>query len=233
MIFVITGANRGLGYSLTSQALQQGHRVLAAVRSVKRSEESMKPLIEAYGDTIELMEWDGENDEDAGILAEGIRNRGLQVDVLINNAAVLLGRDQKLEKLNLDNVRKSFQINTIAPMNVTKHILPLMPDNQDSVIVNISSEAGSIAKGWGGDYAYAISKTALNMFSKELKEYVKERGIRVYAFHPGWMQTDMGGEQAPGNPDESAAGILEVIANSKSVPEDVFFLDHKGKPFPL
>jgi NAD(P)-dependent dehydrogenase (short-subunit alcohol dehydrogenase family) len=119
-------------------------------------------------------------------------------------------------------------------MMVIKHLLPLMSDAGDlRAIINISSEAGSLTNAYGGDYPHAISKTAINMFSKQLKRYVKDRGIRVCAIHPGWIKTDMGGEKAPGDPAESADGILDILERKKDIDPESFFINVKGEPMPI
>jgi NAD(P)-dependent dehydrogenase (short-subunit alcohol dehydrogenase family) len=77
--------------------------------------------------------------------------------------------------------------------------------------IEIADEAESMESAYRGDYAYATSKTALNMFSEQLSSFVKDQNIQVYAIHPGWIKTDMGGGNAPGNPAETAKGIFDII----------------------
>jgi NAD(P)-dependent dehydrogenase (short-subunit alcohol dehydrogenase family) len=90
-----------------------------------------------------------------------------------------------------------------------------------------------LSNAYGGDYPYAISKTAINMLSKQLKNYVKDRGIRVYAIHPGWIKTDMGGEKAPGDPAESAGNIIDILEMKIEIDPESFFINYKGEPMPI
>ncbi|MNC59414.1 C-factor [compost metagenome] len=122
----------------------------------------------------------------------------------------------------------TMDINLYGPMRVVKHFLPLLTEPGLSII-NISSEAGSISNAYPGDYPYAISKTALNMFSQQLHVYMQERGIQVLSVHPGWMHTDMGGEEAPTDPRSSAEGIISLI-EQRTAPQGRFrFVDYTGK----
>ncbi|MEM5593877.1 SDR family NAD(P)-dependent oxidoreductase [Niallia circulans] len=120
-------------------------------------------------------------------------------------------------------------VNVLGPMRVVKHFLPLIYKGEGKAIINISSEAGSIQNAYGGDFPYGISKAALNMFSVQLSRYVNEKNITVYAIHPGWIKTDMGGEDATGYPDESANGILDILEGKIVGTSELGFIDFKGR----
>jgi len=229
---VITGANRGLGYQLTAEAAQRGHTVIAGIRS-GQAEGKLQELMGRYPGQIVPVELDVAREETAERLAAKLRGSGQTVDVVINNAAVLLGRGVKLEEQPMEDVSVSFDINLFGPMRVMKHLLPLIAEGGNSAVINISSEAGSLSNAYGGDYAYALSKAAINMFSKQLRKYLLPRGIRVYALHPGWIKTDMGGEKAPGDPVESARGIIDIVENKKEIAPEHFFINFKGEPMPI
>ncbi|MDR6885207.1 SDR family oxidoreductase [Bacillus sp. 3255] len=232
MNIVITGSNRGLGCELTLAAVQRGHKVIAGIRSLEL-EGKLVELIDRYPGQIEAVELDVGREDTIARLAEKLKEERRPVDAIINNAGILLGRGVALEQLPMEDVVRSFEINLFGPMMVIKHLLPLMPDGGTRVVLNISSEAGSITNAYGGDYPYAISKTAINMFSKQLKQYVKGRGIRVYAIHPGWIRTDMGGEKAPGDPAENANHIVDILEMKTDVDPESFFINYKGEPMPI
>ncbi|MDF2963855.1 MAG: family NAD(P)-dependent oxidoreductase [Paenibacillus sp.] len=232
MKIVITGANRGLGYELTAEAAQRGHFIIAGIRSTK-PEGKLLELTGRFPGQIEAVELDVCREETVARLARKLAAEGQTVDAIINNAGILLGRGVSIEALQMEDVARSFEINLFGPMRVIKHLLPLIPDGSPRAVINISSEAGSLSNAYGGDYPYAISKTAINMLSKQLKKYVKGRGIRVYALHPGWIKTDMGGEKAPGNPVESAQGIMDILEMKKDIDPELFFINFKGEPMPI
>ena len=145
---------------------------------------------------------------------------------IINNAAILVARDTSIEKLDIEHMRSTFEVNLYGPMRVVKHFLPLLTES-DASVINISSEAGSMSSAYPNDYPYAISKTALNMFSKQLQVYVNNRNIHVLSIHPGWIKTDMGGEAAPTDPRISSRGIIDLIERKAAAESD--FVDYNGK----
>ncbi|MZQ85542.1 SDR family NAD(P)-dependent oxidoreductase [Paenibacillus sp. 5J-6] len=232
MNIIITGANRGLGFELTLAAMQRGHVVMAGSRS-PQEEGKLLELVSRYPGQIKPVQLDVCEEESIAQLAQALRAENQKVDAIINNAGILLGRGTALEELPIEDVVRSFEVNLFGPMMVIKHLLPLMGEGDSQSILNISSEAGSITNAYGGDFPYAISKTAINMFSKQLKRYVKDRGIRVYAIHPGWIKTDMGGERAPGDPAESANGIMDILEKKKEIDQASFFINYKGEPMPI
>ncbi|TBL69716.1 SDR family oxidoreductase [Paenibacillus thalictri] len=231
MNIVITGANRGLGYELTAEAVQRGFRVIAAIRA-SALEGRLLELSGRFPGQIEAAELDVCDEASVERLAAKLKAEGRTVDALINNAAILLSRGVALEELAMDDVIRSFEVNVFGPIRVVKHLLPLMSEAGPRAIVNISSEAGALSNAYGGDYSYALTKSALNMFSKQVKKYVVKRGIRVYALHPGWIRTDMGGEKAPGDPVDSARGIMDIVDATKEIYGDPFFVNIKGEPMP-
>lgn len=232
MKILITGANRGLGYEMTAEALERGHFVIAGVRNPGEDNEKLNELVRTHGDRLELAKLDVTDEAGISELASLIKQNGGELDAIVNNAAILNSRKTHIEDLNMDEVALTFEINLYGPMRVVKHFLPLLTEGK-AAIINISSEAGSISNAYPGDYPYAISKTALNMFSQQLLSYVKDRGIQVLSIHPGWMRTDMGGENAPTDPRYSARGIVDQI-EGKIVPDSRFnFVDSTGNAMPI
>ncbi|MDF2959139.1 MAG: hypothetical protein K0S39_874 [Paenibacillus sp.] len=228
----ITGANRGLGYYLTAEALRRGHTVYAGVRT-PNSYPLLAPLEQQYPNRIRQVEVDVADESSIRKAGEEIRSFTQSLDAVINNAAVLLERDKTLEYLDFDQLRLSFEINTFGPMYIIQQLLPLIYKGSNQTIINISSEAGTIINAFSTNYAYSMSKTALNMFTERLRYYVLDKGIEVYAVHPGWMRTDMGGDEAPGEPIETAAGIMNIIEKKVTITSKISFINHQGKPMPL
>jgi NAD(P)-dependent dehydrogenase (short-subunit alcohol dehydrogenase family) len=228
MNIIITGAGRGLGYELVAEALKRGHGVIAGVRRPAQEQTALSQLAETYGDKLTIAALDVTDETGIAALAASLQEQGRTLGAIINNAAVLSARDTSIEALDFQDMLTTMDINLYGPMRVVKHFLPLLTEPECSII-NISSEAGSITNAYPNDYPYGISKTALNMFSQQLHVYVKERGIQVLSVHPGWMHTDMGGAEAPTNPNHSAEGILDLI-EKRTTPEGHFmFVDYTGK----
>lgn len=232
MNILITGANRGLGCEIATEALERGHAVIAGVRNTGKGNDRLTVLAAENGERLTIEELDVTDEAGLADLATRMKQEGRTLGAIINNAAILVARSTHIEDLNMDDVAVTFEINLYGPMRVVKHFLPLLTE-KDAALINISSEAGSITNAYPGDYPYAISKTALNMFSQQLLAYVKDRGIQVLSIHPGWMKTDMGGEEAPTDPRSSARGIVDQIER-RIVPESRFhFVDYTGKAMPI
>jgi NAD(P)-dependent dehydrogenase (short-subunit alcohol dehydrogenase family) len=235
MNILITGAGRGLGLELTKLALERGHAVAACVRDANAPSDSLRELAARYPDSLRIEQLDIVSEPDAERLAERLKADSFRLDALVNNAGILLGRGDGISALSMDDVRRTFEVNLFGPLTVAKHLTPLLRESESGadIVINVSSEAGSFSGAYGGDYPYALSKIALNMFSKQLNEELKLRGIRVLAVHPGWIRTDMGGSSAPLSAADSARGIMGLIEGATVVPEDVFFVDYAGRPMPL
>mgnify|MGYP000229967043 CR=1 FL=1 len=232
MNIFITGANRGLGFHLAELSLAQGHRVAAGVRNPEQPGEGLQKLTQQYPDQLVITELDVKNEATVEQAAAAVREAFGHIDAVVNNAGILLAREQKLEELSLAATEETFQVNLYGPIRVVKHMLPLMTGDGEMAIINISSEAGSFKNAYGGDYPYAVSKGALNLFSEHVRRYVKDRGIRAYAVHPGWIRTDMGGEKAPGDPIETAQGLLALIDGTNKAEGAGIFIDHRGEAMP-
>lgn len=231
MNILITGANRGLGLALAAEACERGHHVLAGVRSPGSAAEGLQELVTRFPEQVTIVPLDVADENSVRYAYEQVGSRIHSLDAVINSAAILLGRDQKLEQLDMEQVEQSLQTNLYGPIVVLKHFLPLLRKGERPCVINISSEAGSFAGAYGGDYSYALSKSALNMFSAQIRQELAPSGIIVHALHPGWIRTDMGGEQAPGDATVSAAGILDLV--ERKIETDVLFIDHTGAPMKL
>ncbi|WP_369403589.1 SDR family NAD(P)-dependent oxidoreductase [Gracilibacillus boraciitolerans] len=113
-------------------------------------------------------------------------------------------------------------------MRIIKHFLPIFHKGPRASILNISSEAASFTNAYAGDYPYGMSKAALNMLSEKLKMYLKDDGVQVLSIHPGWMKTDMGGEKAPFDPDETARMIVDLAERKTEVDSRYSFVNRDG-----
>jgi len=196
---VITGANRGIGLELAKQYQARRDHVIAAVREASA---------ELSGADIETIEGVDVTD-DASVERLVAALEGRDIDVLINNAGILLARET-IEDLNWDGIRQQFEVNTLGPMRVTRALLPHLKDGGKIAIV--SSRVGSIADNTtGGRYGYRISKTAVNMAGVCLAHDLRDRGIAVVLLHPGYVRTGLTGMSGDIDADESARGLIARI----------------------
>lgn len=152
------------------------------------------------------------------------------IDVLVNNAAILpLEGRGELGDLDFEAGKRMLDVNTLGPLRVSEAFLPLIERSERRLIVNISSEAGSVGDCWRkDDYFYCMSKAALNMQSAILQNALRDRNIRLLALHPGWMRTDMGGNNADIDPSEASDGIFDLVARCREL--DGLYFDCRGMP---
>ena len=216
---LITGAGRGLGLELVRQFAARGDHVIATVR---RDADAAR-----FPNGVEARIVDVERPESVAALGGLLEGRA--IDVLINNAGVGEGSfyDERegptIERLDFDAVARTLAINTIGPMRVLAAALPALRRGGDRKVINISSELGSLAQCSGGWIGYRVSKAALNMFTRCAASELGPAGFTCISLHPGWVRTDMGGEEAPLNAQESVAGMLRVIDRLSSSDNGRFF----------
>lgn len=197
---LITGANRGIGLSLTRFYQAKGDKVYALCRQTSDA-------LEKTGATV-LSGYDVAKDEDVNRLAQILSDKNIRLDMLINNAGIF--RNETLDDMNFATIEEQFQVNALAPLKVTTALLPLL--NNKSKLAMITSRMGSIAdNGSGAYYGYRASKAALNAFGMSLARDLKDRGTAVALLHPGYVQTDMVGGNGDISADEAATRLMARI----------------------
>jgi NAD(P)-dependent dehydrogenase (short-subunit alcohol dehydrogenase family) len=223
-VWVVTGASRGIGLALCRKLLALGQDVVGACRNPDGARELWE-LKSDYKDRFRYLKLDVQ--DQASVDAFAAELRGQVIDVVINNAGVLRGGQDSFEALRFDDMMKSFDVNTLGPMRVTRALLSNLRGSSTPKVINITSKMGSISDNTsGGYYAYRMSKTALNMFNQSFT--VDFPQITSIVMHPGWVKTEMGGASAPTDADESAGGIVAVAQNLTKAQRGQF-LDFKGQ----
>jgi len=205
-IVLVTGASRGLGRETARQLAEAGFIVLAGHRDPSKA----KPL-----PGVEVLSLDVADPASIAQAAALVRSRFGRLDVLVNNAAVLLDHKDDVMSLEVDLLRDTLETNCVGPLRLAQAFAPLMP--KGGRIVNVSSGGGQLSSPSTWSPAYCISKTTLNAITVQLAEALRPRGIAVNAVCPGWVRTDMGGAEAPRSLAEGAASILWLIL--KASPE--------------
>ena len=218
---LITGTNRGLGLALAEKLLAGGQHIHAINR---RESNDLLQLQKKYPGSLQLYPGDLSNESSIRQALEKIAGQAGSLDIVLNNAAVNLERSGPLlEQVDFSVYLPTYQANAIGPLMVVKYALPLLRKGKKKLIVNFSSEAGSIgACGRKREYSYCMSKAALNMASRVLQNALKEEGIKVLALHPGWFRSDMGGADAPVSPLEAAEEIVKLVLNPPGLDGPIF-----------
>ncbi len=195
--FLITGGNRGIGLELCRQLSARGDQVIAACRK------SSKALEETGAEVHEGVEVTDE----ASVRRLSKALDGRELDILINCAGILTR--ETLDDLNVEQIRKQFEVNAIGPLRVTAALLPNL--KKGSKVAIITSRMGSIEDNTSGSrYGYRMSKAAVNMAGRSLAWDLKDKGIAVVLLHPGMVATEMTGRQGI-PPEEAAKGLIARI----------------------
>jgi NAD(P)-dependent dehydrogenase (short-subunit alcohol dehydrogenase family) len=197
--YLVTGANRGIGYEYCRQLQARGDRVIAVCRSAS---EELKQLGVQVEEGVDIT-------SDASVASLRDRLGDTAIDVLINNAGII--KRVTLEDLDFESIREQFEVNALGPLRVSHALLPLL--KAGSKIVLMTSRMGSIADNTSGSsYGYRMSKVALSMAGKSLSLDLKPRAIAVAILHPGLVQTRMTNFTSGGiTPEESVKGLLARI----------------------
>lgn len=195
---LVTGANRGIGLELCKQLDDHGYDVIGVCR--KRSGQLNALGIRVH-ENIDVT-----NGDDLKTLVNDLA--GTRIDWLVNNAGLLERTDFENIENQLDACRRLFEINSLAPVRVTRALSNHL--NDDGKVFIITSRMGSIADNTsGGAYGYRMSKAAVNAAGKSLAEDLRERNIAVGLLHPGFVRTDMTGNEGFVDAAQAAQGLIE------------------------
>jgi NAD(P)-dependent dehydrogenase (short-subunit alcohol dehydrogenase family) len=207
---LITGANRGIGLELARTYAKAGDRVFAFCRSPADAR-ALNDLAEGSSGKVTVHAMDV--GDGASIAAAAKAVGSTPIDILINNAGVLGGNPQTLQAIDFDAWMDALKIMTIGPFRVVQAFLPNLKAAAAPKVMTVTSQMGASTWPFGGSYAYTSAKAGVNRVMRTLALDLKGDNIAVSMIHPGWVKTDMGGPNADITPEESAAGIREVIAD--------------------
>lgn len=228
----VTGCDRGLGLGLAKVLLAEGYKVFAGSYLTEWPE--LTELAEKEP-RLRIVPVDIASDKSVAKAASIIAAETDKLDILINNAAIYRDRSEDiLGDLYFEDMLNVFNTNALGTLRVTQSVIRLIMNGEGKRIVNISSEAGSIADNWRKhEYGYCMSKAAVNMQSAILQNHVKEFGIKVMCFHPGWVRSYMSGkfnDKATVEAIDSAKGIIAQVLQPQEITELPSYTDYTGKP---
>ena len=202
---LITGTSRGIGLEFVKQYAAEGWKVIA----VARNPGSDDRLGEVSGEvSIHLLDV-----TDAAAVAsfsETIKDQ--PIDVLINNAGINGNRMKKFGNTDYEAWEDMLRVNTLAPLRMTEALISNILQSNMRTVACISSVIGSIGRNsTGGRYDYRSSKAALNAVIASMALDLAEQDVKVLALHPGWVQTERNGPEAPIPLDVSIAGMRKLM----------------------
>ena len=230
-VALISGANKGLGLETARQLAALGLRVLLGVRSQEKGDAALE-AIQREGSDADIIQFDVTKPEEIGAAFERIADKFGRLDVLVNNAGVMLESTdpERAEVASVFNVSakvvaKTFEINTLGPLRLAQAAVPLMKHHNYGRIVNVSSGMGQLAEMNGSWPGYRLSKTALNALTRILATECAGTNIKVNSVCPGWVRTDMGGPNATRSLSEGTETIVWAATLPDDGPSGGFFRD--------
>ncbi|MEM1330200.1 MAG: SDR family oxidoreductase [Planctomycetota bacterium] len=219
---VVAGASRGIGLELVRTLAERGWSVHAGARDPSKS-----PLAETQSDRVRAHTLDLDDGDSVQAFAAAV-GAG-PVGLLIHNAGVF-ERQPKLESFETDAFLRSMRTNVAGPVLLTRSLLPNLKAAGGAAVLHISSVMGSVELNESvGNFPYRASKAAMNMVSKGLANELGNDRIASVAMHPGWVRTDMGGEDAPLLPADAAREIADT-ALALSMEHTGSFIQRSGEP---
>jgi NAD(P)-dependent dehydrogenase (short-subunit alcohol dehydrogenase family) len=242
-IAFITGGNRGLGFQTALDLKDSNIKVVIGSRDLAQGETAVEKL-RAAGVDADVLQFDVTKASDYQSAYDYFDSRYGRLDILVNNAGVAAGTfpgtgpEHSASEVSPEVLHRVFETNFFAVVALTDKLLPLIKKSAAGRIVNLSSILGSLklhadpnspiyhAK----SFAYDASKTALNAFTIHLAYELRDTKIKVNSAHPGWVKTDMGGDQAPMELSEGGKTSAALATLADDGPSGGYF--HQGKPLP-
>lgn len=242
-IAFITGGNRGIGFQTALDLKEADVKVVIGSRDLAQGQQAVAKL-RSDGVDADVLQFDVTKSADWQIAYDYFNSRYGKLDILVNNAGIAAGAfpvsgpDHSAAEAPLDLVRRVFETNFFAVVGLTQKLLPLIKKSPAGRIVNLSSILASLKMHadpespiYGAkSFAYDASKTALNAFTIHLAYDLRNTNIKVNSAHPGWVKTDMGGQEAPMELSEGGKTSAELATLPDDGPTGGFF--HTGKPLP-
>lgn len=226
---LVTGANKGIGYEVARQLGRKGFHVFIGARDSQKGRDAAQALKDG-GAIATFVRLDISNAQSIVDAVHAISEIADHLDVLVNNAGVLLDRDSAIAQVDAQTVNDTLQTNTLGPLLVTQAFLPLLSRSNAPRVINVSSGGGQLNDGmdtWAP--AYCLSKTALNavtcLFAAALPD------VLINSVCPGWVRTDMGGANATRSVEQGADTIVWLATDAPKNLTGKFLRDRKPIPW--
>mgnify|MGYP001166864930 CR=1 FL=1 len=237
----VSGANRGIGFETSKKLAEMGIKVILGSRDLKKGKEAVEKL-ELENIQADLVQYDAFDLNAPQKVFDYISNKYNKLDILINNAGVLLSGNlfvTNSSTVSDDDIKNTFQTNLFSVISLTQKLLPLIKKSDAGRIVNVSTILSSLTLHSAKDspiapakeFAYNASKTALNAFTIHLANELKDTKIKVNSGHPGWVKTELGGPNAPIEVEESYKTSLRLATLDDDGPSGGLFHEDDTIPW--
>lgn len=230
-IAIVTGGNRGLGHEIARQLVAADLFVVIGARDAAKCERAVESL-KREGDNVAGLPLDVNDTKSVRRFVEQVEKEHGAPAVLVNNAGVYPeSTAAKVVDTPTSIWRETFETNLFGAVRMCREVVPLMAKLRYGRIVNISSGLGQLHQMGEGSPAYRVSKAALNALTRTLAAEVAGSGILVNSMSPGWVRTDMGGEEAPRSVEEGAETAVWLSLLPSNGPTGQFFRDRQPIPW--
>ncbi len=228
---LVTGATRGIGAAIADELVALGATVYAGARDpgdVGAGDSGVDDSgVNDDGDTLRPVRLDVTDEADVGAALDRIRRETGRLDVLVNNAGVG-GPDGAVGEGTTGGIDRVLETNLRGPILVCKHALGLLREREVARVVNVSSTGGQLSTGLDRVRgAYGISKTGLNGLTAHLHGAYAGDGLLANSASPGWVETDLGGPEAPRTPAEGADTPVWLARFAPGAPGGRFWHDRE------
>ena len=225
-IALVTGANKGIGFEVARQLAAKGFRVFIGARNEKAGRDAAKKI----GERALFLKIDVSDSESIGKAAKEFEGAADHLDVLVNNAGILLDEDKAVLTMTPEIFETTMRTNTLGPIAVSAAFEPSLRKSSGPRIINVSSGGGQLtggADGWAP--GYCISKTALNGVTVQLAAALPK--FAVNSVCPGWVRTDMGGAGANLSVEQGADTIVWLASEAPQNLTGKFLRERKEIPW--
>jgi NAD(P)-dependent dehydrogenase (short-subunit alcohol dehydrogenase family) len=226
---LITGANKGIGREVARQLARKGFHVFVGARNRKAGREAVDEIVKDGG-KASFLEIDVSNADSVIAAEREFSKMADHLNVLVNNAGIIVDGDDAILEISDDLLRKTLETNTLGALRVSRAFVPFLRKSKAPRVINVSSGGGQLtggADGWAP--AYCISKTALNGVTSQLAAALPK--FAVNSVCPGWVRTDMGGENASRSVEEGADTIVWLATEAAQELTGKFLRDRKEIPW--
>ena len=226
---LITGANKGIGYEVARQLATKGLHVFIGARNRDAGRKAVDQITKKGGKAT-FLEIDVADNASVTAAVREFAKAADQLDVLVNNAGIMVDGDNAILEVSDELVRKTLETNTLGALRVTRAFASLLAKSKAPRVINVSSGGGQLtggADGWAP--AYCISKTALNGVTSQLATALPKFAINSVC--PGWVRTDMGGRNATRSVEEGADTIVWLASDAPQNLTGKFLRDRKEIPW--
>jgi NAD(P)-dependent dehydrogenase (short-subunit alcohol dehydrogenase family) len=222
MIALVTGSSRGIGREVARELVGRGYDLIVTARKAADAERAAKEIGARYSHALDTS--DAQSIEALGGFIDAEIGR---LDVLVNNAAILLDEGESIADVDPAVFEETWRVNVLGPLLMTQRVIPLLRKSGQGRVVNVSSGAGQLSRMSTYAPSYSTSKAALNAITIQFANALRRDGILVNCVDPGWVRTDMGGRSAPRSVAEGAETIVWLATLPNDGPTGGFFHDRK------